>query len=122
MHDAGTWNPAGHRRYTSHLYREIVMYWLFLLLALGAFVLAISATQTWLLLLSLLASLVFAFLWVKGLYVARVGGALTDAPRALHPAEMQALREQFRANAASNPGTSPTPSQPATPDREPTQS
>jgi uncharacterized membrane protein len=93
------------------------MYWLFLLLALGAFVLAISATQTWLLLLALLASLVFALLWVKGLYAARISGALNDAPRALHPAEMQALREQFRANAT--PTTAPpTPAQPATPDRE----
>ncbi|WP_241772643.1 hypothetical protein [Stenotrophomonas pictorum] len=94
------------------------MYWLFLLLALGAFVLAISATQTWLLLLSLLASLVFALLWVKGLYAARIGGALTDAPRALHPAELQALREQFRVDAAAPTVAPPPPVQPATPDRE----
>lgn len=77
------------------------MYWLFLLLALGAFILALSTTQMWLLVLALVASLVFAFLWIKGLYVSRIGAAVTEAPRALHPAELQALRDQLRAEAGA---------------------
>ncbi|WP_449468319.1 hypothetical protein [Stenotrophomonas humi] len=94
------------------------MYWLFLLLALGAFVLAISTTQMWLLVLSLFASLLFAVLWVKGLFAARVGGVVGDAPRPLHPAELQALRDQLRGqNAAQQPAqdTSPAKSDPAQP-------
>lgn len=97
------------------------MYWLFLLLALGAFVVAISATQTWLLLLSLLAALGFALLWVKGLYAARIGGVIGDTPRALHPAELQALREQLRPGADAPAASPSTPVPPAAPDREPTQ-
>ncbi|MGH8053607.1 MAG: hypothetical protein ACREP4_06780 [Stenotrophomonas sp.] len=86
------------------------MYWLFLLLALGAFVLAISTTQMWLLVLSLFASLLFTVLWVKGLFAARVGGVVSDAPRPLHAAELQALRDQLRSqNAAQEPAQdSPT--------------
>jgi hypothetical protein len=71
------------------------MYWLFLVLALAALLLAISTTQMWLLVLSALAALLFLLLWVKGLYVARMGN-ISDAPRPLHAAEMQALREQYR--------------------------
>ncbi|WP_433853104.1 hypothetical protein [Stenotrophomonas nitritireducens] len=83
------------------------MYWLFLLLALGAFVLAITTTHTWLLLLSLLAALLLFLLWMKGLYAARFGGTASQMPRALHPAELQAMREQLRPGSA---GTVPPPS------------
>ena len=79
------------------------MYWLFLLLALGAFLLAISTTQAWLHALALLAALVFMLLWVRGLYIARVGGVISDTPRTLHPAELQALREKYRTGAAAAP-------------------
>ncbi len=71
------------------------MYWLFLLLALGAFVLAISTTQMWLLVLSLLAALLFAVLWIKGLFAARFSGIISEAPRPLHPAELQMMREKL---------------------------
>ncbi|WP_228114257.1 hypothetical protein [Stenotrophomonas sp. MYb238] len=91
------------------------MYWLFLLLALGAFVLAITTTQTWLLLLSLLAALLLFLLWMKGLYAARFGGTASQTPRALHPAELQALREQL------GPGRTATvaPSSPASEEHPP---
>lgn len=85
------------------------MYWLFLLLALGAFVLAISTTQMWLLVLSLFASLLFAVLWVKGLFAARVSGVVSDAPRPLHPAELQALRDQLRSQNAPQPAQEAPP-------------
>ncbi len=80
------------------------MYWLFLVLALGAFLVTISTTQTWLLVLSALATLLLLVLWVKGLYVNRIGN-VSEAPRPLHPAELQALREQFRAQQAASAGS-----------------
>ncbi|KRG64633.1 hypothetical protein ABB27_16305 [Stenotrophomonas terrae] len=80
------------------------MYWLFLLLALGAFLLAFSTTHSWLLVLALLAALVFLLLWAKGLYVARFGG-MNTVPRPLHAAELQALRAQLRPNAEASTAT-----------------
>ena len=97
------------------------MYWLFLLLALGAFLLAFSTTHSWLLVLALLAALVFLLLWVKGLYVARFGGVSSE-PRPLHAAELQALRAQLEPKAA--PATTPVtpavqaPPAPSAGDRE----
>ncbi|MCW4455352.1 hypothetical protein OK348_11175 [Flavobacterium sp. MXW15] len=85
------------------------MYWLFLLLAIGAFMLAISTPQMWLLVLSLLASLGFFLLWIRGLYVAKIGGVLPDAPRSLHPAEVQRLREQLRPAAPAEEAAAPPP-------------
>ncbi|WP_225765557.1 hypothetical protein [Stenotrophomonas sp. Marseille-Q4652] len=72
------------------------MYWLFLLLAIAAFVFALSATKVSLLLLALFVSLVFFLMWVRGLYVARFGSVVNDGPRVLHPAELQRMREQLR--------------------------
>ena len=74
------------------------MYWLFLLLALGAFLLAFSTIHSWLLVLALLAALVFLLLWAKGLYVSRFSG-VSSAPRPLHAAELQALRAQLQPKA-----------------------
>lgn len=83
------------------------MYWLFLLLALGAFLFAFTTANAWLLVLALLAALVFLLLWAKGLYVARFGG-VSSVPRPLHAAELQALRAQFQAK--TDPGAAaPTP-------------
>lgn len=79
------------------------MYWLFLLLALGAFMLALSTTQAWLLALAMLAALVFMLLWARGLYIARIGGVVSGTARILHPAELQALREKYRTGAAPSP-------------------
>lgn len=80
------------------------MYWLFLLLALGAFLLAFSTTHSWLLVLALFAALVFLLLWAKGLYVDRFGG-VSSVPRPLHAAELQALRAQLQPKA--DPTTAP---------------
>lgn len=92
------------------------MYWLFLLLALGAFVLAFSTTHSWLLVLALLAALVFLVLWAKGLYVSRFSG-VSSAPRPLHAAELQALRAQLqpKADTAAAPEAPivPTPANPS---------
>lgn len=83
------------------------MYWLFLLLAIVAFVVALGATSTWLLLLSLVASLGFFLLWLRGLYVARIGDTFSQMPRELHPAELQILREQLRGTSGA-PTPAPT--------------
>ena len=103
------------------------MYWLFLLLALGAFLFAFTTAHAWLLVVALLAALVFLLLWAKGLYVARFGG-VSSVPRPLHAAELQALRAQFQARtdpetAATVAPPAPAPVSPpaAAGDREPTQ-
>ncbi|WP_282268364.1 hypothetical protein [Stenotrophomonas sp. PS02298] len=98
------------------------MYWLFLLLALGAFVLAFSTTHSGLLVLALLAALVFLVLWAKGLYVSRFSG-VSSAPRPLHAAELQALRAQLqpKADPAADAAVTPpvqAPASPAAGDRE----
>lgn len=98
------------------------MHWLFLLLALITFTIALSATQAWLLALTLLATLAFLALWLRGLYVTRVGATFSQTPRPLHQAELQALREQLRrangdtaTSAPSVPPASPSPQQPEWP-------
>lgn len=91
------------------------MYWLFLLLAIGAFFFAVSTTQMWLLVLALLAALVFSLLWIRGLYVAKFGDSAPTAPRVLHPAELQRMRDQLLAD---RPATA-TPVAPPEPQKEP---
>lgn len=92
------------------------MYWLFLLLALGAFLFAFSTTHSWLLVLALLAALVFLLLWAKGLYVARFG-SVSSVPRPLHAAELQALRAQLqpKADPAAAAPVAPIAQPPANP-------
>ncbi len=82
------------------------MYWLSLLLALGAFTVSITTTHSGLMLLSLLAALLLFLLWMKGLYAARFGSTTRQAPRPLHAAELQALRDQLRPPV---PPSSPAP-------------
>ncbi len=81
------------------------MHWLFLLFAIGAFFFALTTTHGGLLLLGMLVALACSLLWVRGLYIARVGNAFTATPRALHPSELQAMRDQLRSASAasSNP-------------------
>jgi hypothetical protein len=88
------------------------MYWLFLLFAIGAFFFALTTTHAGLLWLALLAALACLLLWVRGLYRARTGDAFTATPRALHPAELQAIREQLRASAAPPSSHPPSEGQP----------
>ncbi|MEE7566854.1 hypothetical protein HH297_10675, partial [Xanthomonas sp. Kuri4-3] len=49
------------------------MHWLFLLMALGALVLAFTTPHMWLLVVALLAALVLLLAWVRGGYVRRIG-------------------------------------------------
>ena len=89
------------------------MYWLFLLLALGAFFLAFSTTHAWLLVLALLAALLFLLAWASGLYVARFGSVNT-VRRPPHAAELQALRAQLQPTASPDPTATPAPTVQAT--------
>ncbi|XQA62873.1 hypothetical protein ACM9XD_05835 [Xanthomonas sacchari] len=78
------------------------MYWLFLPLALGAFVLAFTTPHMWLLVVSLLAALAFLLAWARGWYVGKIGDASQrDAMPMIDPAELRRLREQAEARRAA---------------------
>ncbi|MGB3871690.1 MAG: hypothetical protein WA956_03405 [Stenotrophomonas sp.] len=85
------------------------MHWLFLLFAIGALFLTLTTRHAGLLWLGLVVALACLSLWVRGLYRARTGGVFTAPPRALHPAQLQALRDQLRSG--SNPASSHPPSE-----------
>ena len=78
------------------------MYWLFLLLALGAFVLAFSTPHMSLLVLALLAALGFLMAWARSWYMAKIGDASQrDALPMIDPAELRRLRAQAEARRAA---------------------
>jgi hypothetical protein len=89
------------------------MHWLYLLLACGALLLAITTTHGWLLLLSLLAALALFAAWIRGWYLDRVGGAQQDEMAMIDPAELRRLREL--AAARKREAASPAPQDPAPP-------
>ncbi|MCD7098503.1 hypothetical protein [Stenotrophomonas sp. MMGLT7] len=76
------------------------MHWLFLLLAVGALILAFSTPHMSLLVLSLLAALVLLLLWIRGWYLQRVGDSQGDAATMVDPAELRRLREAAAARKA----------------------
>ena len=84
------------------------MPWLFLLLALGCFALALKASQMGWMMLALAGTLLFLLAWVRGLYVARFGGLQRDTSQLIDPLELRRLREQAQAR-----------QQPATDDPDP---
>jgi hypothetical protein len=70
------------------------MHWLYLLLAFGALLLAITTAHGWLLLLSLLAAVALLVAWMRGWYLERIGGGQQDEIAAIiDPAELRRLRE-----------------------------
>lgn len=82
------------------------MHWLFLLLALGALILAFSTPHLWLLLASLLAALLLMAVWARGQYRARMGEADGNA-QIVDPVELHRLRTLAaarRAEQAPNDG------------------
>ncbi|WP_045769423.1 hypothetical protein [Xanthomonas albilineans] len=83
------------------------MYWLFLPLALGAFVLAFSTPHIWLLVVSLLAALGLMLAWARGWYVTKIGDAnQRDTIPMIDPVELRRLREQAEARRAAAAATS----------------
>jgi hypothetical protein len=87
----------------------MTMHWLFLLLALGAFALALKTPHDGVMLLSLVGTLVFLLVWVRGLYVARFGNLQRDISSVIDPAELRRLRElgQARRQAATEDTDTP---------------
>ena len=86
------------------------MYWLYLLLAIGALLMALKTTSSGLMVLCLLAALVLLVLWVAGMYSARMAGRSRDPSTMIDPVELRRLREQAEARkAAAGNGDPPAP-------------
>lgn len=88
-----TWNHAGHGVTLPPLNGELVMHWLFLLMALGALVLAFSTPHVWLLVVSLLVALLLLLLWTRGWFASRMDDTQRDTSSMIDPAELRRLRE-----------------------------
>ncbi|AVQ05299.1 TPA: hypothetical protein HH295_17680 [Xanthomonas vasicola pv. zeae] len=69
------------------------MHWLFLLMALGALVLAFSTPHVWLLVVSLLVALLLLLLWTRGWFASRMDDTQRDTSSMIDPAELRRLRE-----------------------------
>lgn len=91
------------------------MPWLFLLLALGAVVIAFTTTSVPLAAIALVLSLVFVVIGVLGLLAQRVGSQSRNEAMMVDPAELRRLREQADARraAAAAAVDDPTRSPPA---------
>ena len=77
------------------------MYGLYLLLAIGALLMALKTTSSGLMVLCLLAALVLLVLWVAGMYSARMAGRSRDPSLMIDPVELRRLREQAEARKAA---------------------
>ena len=86
------------------------MIWLYLLLAIVAFVGAFKTTSVALAIVCLLAALGFIVAWVLGLLAQRIGSQSRDDSQILDPQELRRLREQ--ADARRVAASTSTPSDP----------
>lgn len=85
------------------------MPWLFLLLAVAAFAVALNASSMALAVLCLLVALAGTVAWVLGLLAQRVGNQSRDDSMMLDPLELKRLREDAQARrAAAGSSTSAT--------------
>ncbi|GAB3511334.1 hypothetical protein MNQ95_06570 [Pseudoxanthomonas daejeonensis] len=89
------------------------MHWLYLLLAFGALLLAITTVHDWLLGLFLLAAVGLFVAWIRGWYLDRLGGRQQDEMAMIDPVELRRLREL--AEARKREAASPQPQDPAPP-------
>lgn len=89
------------------------MHWIYLLLALGALLLAVTTPHGWLLLLSLLAAAALFVAWIRGWYQERVGDGRRDESAMIDPLELRRLRElaeaRKRETAAASHTQDPAP-------------
>lgn len=85
-----------------------MMVWLFLLLAIAAFAVALKSTSIVLSVIALLAALGFLVAWVMGLLASRIGSQSRDEGMILDPQELRRLREQAEAR-RNSAGTSEPP-------------
>lgn len=87
------------------------MPWLFLLLAVAAFTVALRASSMLLVVLCLLVALAGTVAWVLGLLAQRVGNQARDDSMMLDPAELRRLREQADARRAAEAAEAASPGQ-----------
>ncbi|HEY4531289.1 MAG TPA: hypothetical protein VIG97_13365 [Luteimonas sp.] len=80
------------------------MPWLFLLLAVAAFAVALNVSSMALVVLCLLAALACTVAWVLGLLAQRMGNRARDDSMMLDPIEMKRLREQAETRRAADAG------------------
>ncbi|NZA25007.1 hypothetical protein H0E84_01285 [Luteimonas sp. SJ-92] len=78
------------------------MPWLFLLLAIAAFAIAMYTQSLALVVVCILAALVLLVLWVMGLLAQRVGSQTRDDSMMIDPQELRRLREQAEARRAAD--------------------
>lgn len=77
------------------------MPWLFLLLAIAAFAIAMSTQSVALAMVCLAAALVFLAIWVLSLLAQRVGNQTRDDTMMIDPQELRRLREEAEARRAA---------------------
>lgn len=77
------------------------MIWLFLLLAIAAFAIALKTTSVALAILCLLAALALMVAFVMGLLARRIGTQSRDESMILDPLELRRLRDQAEARRAA---------------------
>lgn len=77
------------------------MPWLFLLLAIAAFAIAMTTTSMGLAVTCILAGLVLLVIWVMGLFAQRVGSQARDDAMMIDPQELRRMREQAEARRAA---------------------
>lgn len=89
------------------------MYWLFLLMSLGAMAVALRTTSMALMAVSLLAALALLIAWIMGWYAARAGSSDNNGRGMIDPVELHRLREQALARKAAQqaPASPSTPSE-----------
>lgn len=83
------------------------MVWLYLLLALAAFAVALKSSSIALSILCLLAALGFVVASVMGLLARRIGSQSRDESMILDPQELRRLREQAEARRAAAGNSEP---------------
>lgn len=87
------------------------MHWLYLLLAIGALLFALTTRSGGLLALCLLASAGFLLAWAAGWYRERVGDSRRDEMAMIDPLELRRMRELAEARrreaAAAQAGEAP---------------
>ncbi|WDS35179.1 hypothetical protein [Pseudoxanthomonas sp.] len=88
------------------------MYWLFLLLSLGAMAVALRTTSMVLMAVSMLAALALLVAWIMGWYSARAGNSDTSGRGMIDPVELHRLREQAAARKAAGQSASATSMEP----------
>lgn len=80
-----------------------MVFWLFLLLALGALAVALKTASVALAVLCLLAAFGLLVAWILGLLAQRIGSRSRDAQMLIDPQELRRLREQAEARRAAAP-------------------